>query len=213
MSARRPSSRRDMVNLGNGAPMTGRELRKVLIVDDDAHLRTALRHAFLTHGLDVTDVETVASAMALLDDEPFDLIVVDVRLPDGTGADVVRAATACAPMPLVIAISGRASPTEAFEVASSGARAYLEKPVSFRALWEHVERARDTPPSLDAFIKASVGHVNVKSFGDGLRVEMMQEAVARSGGNVSQAAKLLGVTRQAVQQSLRRTAGSGEDEA
>lgn len=184
--------------------MTGRALSKVLVIDDDTHLRTALRHAFVAEGYTVRDGATVAEAVLALDEGVPDLVVTDVRLPDGSGIDVVRAATARAPMPIVIAISGKASPSEAFAVAEAGARAYLEKPLSFRKLLEEVERARTSPPLLDSLLKAQVGHVDLRAFSEEVRIGLVKEAIARAEGNVTQAAKLLKVTRQAVQHTRRR---------
>ena len=136
--------------------MTGRALKSVLIVDDDIHLRTALRHAFRAEGFDVTDCSCVAEAEAALDEEVPDLVVTDVRLTDGSGIEVVRAASARAPMPIIVAISGKASPPEAFSVAAAGARAYQAKPISFKKLLDEIERARSSPPLLDVVLKARI---------------------------------------------------------
>ncbi len=184
--------------------MTGRALTSVLIVDDDVHLRTALRHAFRIEGLEVSDSASVADAIAALDAAVPDLVVTDVRLTDGSGLEVVRAATARTPMPIVVAISGKATPSEAFAVAAAGARAYLEKPISFKKLLAEIDLARSSPPLLDAVLKAQVGHVDLKALNEDVRTELIREAVARADGNLTQAAKLLKVTRQAVQHTKRR---------
>jgi DNA-binding NtrC family response regulator len=173
-------------------------------VDDDVHLRTALRHAFRTEGHEVREAATLREALDALEDQVPDLVICDVRLPDGSGVDVVRAATALSPLPLVVAISGKASPSEAFQVAEAGARAYLEKPISFRKLREEVERVRSSAPPLDPVLRAQVGHVDLKALGDDVRTELVNEAMALADGNVTQAAKLLKVTRQAVQHNKRR---------
>lgn len=184
--------------------MTGRALSSVLVVDDDAHLRTALRHAFRTEGHEVREAGSVREALAALAEAVPHLVVTDVRLTDGSGIEVVRAATALSPLPIVVAISGKASPTEAFQMAEAGARAYLEKPISFRKLLEEVERARSSAPPLEPVLRAQVGHVNLKALGEDVRTELVSEAMALAEGNVTQAAKLLQVTRQAVQHTKRR---------
>jgi two-component system response regulator RegA len=184
--------------------MTGRPLSNVLIVDDDVHLRTALRHAFLTEGYVVREAGSLREALDALAAAVPDLVICDVRLLDGLGVDIVRAATALSPLPLVIAISGKASALEAFQVAEAGARAYLEKPISFRTLLEEIERLRSSAPPLDPVLRAQVGHVDLKELGEDVRTELVSEAMARAEGNVTQAAKLLRVTRQAVQQAARK---------
>lgn len=184
--------------------MTGRPLSSVLVVDDDVHLRTALRHAFRTEGYAVREAASLREAFDALAAEVPDLVICDVRLLDGSGVDIVRAATALSPLPLVIAISGKASALEAFRVAEAGARAYLEKPISFKKLLAEVERLRSSAPNLEPVLRAQVGHVDLKAFGEDVRSELVSEAVARAEGNVTQAAKLLRVTRQAVQQATRK---------
>jgi two-component system, response regulator RegA len=188
--------------------MQGRALSSVLIVDDDEHLLGALRMAFLAQGYEVLGAATIEDAILCLGKQVPDLVITDVRLPDGSGLDVVRAALKRAPMPIVIAISGEATPAEAFQVAEAGARAYVEKPVSFARLLAEVEQASSSAPRLDPFVKAQLGHVDMKALNEGLRLELVREAMARCGGNVTQAAKLLHVTRQAVQQALRRSSES-----
>lgn len=192
--------------------MTGRALSDVLIVDDDDHLRTALRHAFRTDGHEVREASSLAEARAAFEERVPHVVITDVRLPDGSGIDVVRLATALSPLPVVVAISGKASPTEAFQVAEAGARAYLEKPISFRKLKAEVERVHTSAPPLEPVLRAQVGHVDLKALGDDVRTELVSEAMARADGNVTQAAKLLKVTRQAVQHTKRRklTRSDGE---
>ena len=56
---------------------------KVLIVDDEPDLLELLEMTLSRMGLDATRAETVADAVRLLDKEPFDLCLTDMRLPDG----------------------------------------------------------------------------------------------------------------------------------
>jgi len=106
---------------------------RVLIVDDDAPLRRVLSRFFRTHSLEVWEAKSVAESLPLLDGEP-DLVITDVRLPDGSGQRVVEVANQKRPAPVVIAMSGLASAREAFALAQSGARIYLTKPFAEREL-------------------------------------------------------------------------------
>ncbi len=63
---------------------------KVLVVDDEPDLLELLELTLSRMGLDTTRAETVAEAIRLLDDEPFDLCLTDMRLPDGEGLRVVE---------------------------------------------------------------------------------------------------------------------------
>jgi FixJ family two-component response regulator len=98
----------------------------------------------------------VQSAKALLA-PPLDLVIADVRLPDGQGHQVLRAAMALSPIPVLVAISGKASASEAFSLARSGAVAFLEKPFGLAELERLLRsacdahfRARDAAPLTQA---------------------------------------------------------------
>lgn len=106
---------------------------RVLIVDDDAPLRRVLTRFFRRHTVSVWEAKSVAEALPLLDGEP-DLVITDVRLPDGSGRKVVEVASQQRPSPVIVAMSGLASAREAFALAQSGARIYLTKPFAEREL-------------------------------------------------------------------------------
>jgi two-component system, NtrC family, response regulator PilR len=110
---------------------------RVLIVDDDAPLRRVLSRFFRTLSLEVWEAKSVAESLPLLDGEP-DLVITDVRLPDGSGQKVVEVASQKRPSPVIVAMSGLASAREAFALAQSGARIYLTKPFAERELVEGI---------------------------------------------------------------------------
>lgn len=113
------------------------QFNRVLIVDDDAPLRRALSRFFRNASLEVSEAKSVAEALPLLEREP-DLVVTDVRLPDGGGRRVVEVANERRPAPIIIAMSGLASAREAFALAQSGARVYLTKPFAERELLDGI---------------------------------------------------------------------------
>ncbi len=61
---------------------------RVLLVEDDIDVRPLLEHILLEAEFEVTAVESLTNALALLDKQPFDLVVTDVNLPDGSGLKV-----------------------------------------------------------------------------------------------------------------------------
>jgi chemotaxis response regulator CheB len=65
-----------------------------MVVDDEPGIRTALRANFLRHGWRVETASCVREAIRKLEGKEFDLVVTDIRMPDGTGMEVMRSARA-----------------------------------------------------------------------------------------------------------------------
>jgi DNA-binding response OmpR family regulator len=61
---------------------------RVLLVEDDRDVRPLMEHIIYSDGYHVTAAETVANGLSLLETQPFDLVVTDVNLPDGSGLKV-----------------------------------------------------------------------------------------------------------------------------
>ena len=141
-------------------------------------------------------------AISTLDDIP-DLIVLDVQLADGSGIEVARRVVDLRPFPAIIAISGCASASEAFELGRLGVRGYLNKPIAldeFRATVEWLAHK----PTHDIG-RAAAARVGTESFLDiqaEVRRAMLVQALALTSGNKTHAARLLDVSRQAVQQMI-----------
>ena len=117
---------------------------RALVVEDDHVLRRVLARALRAWGLETHEAADVKSAHRLLRLEP-DLVVTDVRLPDGTGHEVARRAAKLHTAPFIVAMSGEASPEEAFALARASVQVYLEKPFTVEELQARIGelRARD----------------------------------------------------------------------
>jgi len=175
---------------------------RVLIVEDHKPLRQALARAARGWGAEVIEAGSVREATLELARQP-DLVIVDVALPDGNARPIVELAVRMRPAPAVIAMSGQASAEEAFELARIGARRYLAKPISLEDLNQSVEAALNDRPDLAPLVAAHVGNTPMRAVLDQVRDVMVGEALAKEGGSRSGAARLLHVTRQAVQQAVR----------
>ncbi len=178
---------------------------RVLIVEDHKPLRQAIARAARGWGAEVFEAGSVGEGLRLLEDGP-DLVIVDVALPDGHARPLVEQATRRRPAPAVIAMSGQASAEEAFELARLGARRYLPKPISLEDLTRCVGEALADRPDLAPLVAAHVGNTPMRQVIDEVRGVMVDEALARKGGSRSGAARMLGVSRQAVQQAVRMIA-------
>jgi len=106
----------------------------VLVVDDEPGIRTALRANFLRHGWRVEVASCVRDAMRQLDGKEFDLVVTDIRMPDGTGMEVMSAARELSPGTAVILLTAYGSVPDAVNAMRDGALDYLTKPISFEQL-------------------------------------------------------------------------------
>jgi DNA-binding response OmpR family regulator len=192
---------RIMENMGT-AP---RELKRVLVVEDNVPLRGAIARLVRSWGARPIEAGTAREALALLSPPP-DLIISDIRLPDENAFCVFEAAARLWPKPLGVAISGEASADEAFRLAKIGVAGYLAKPLSLEELSREVEKVRRDAPSLDPIVATMVGQFSLHEVQDRMRSVMLHQALALTEGSRSGAARLLDVSRQAVQQILRGAA-------
>ena len=182
-----------------------RKFQRAVVIEDEDALRGAIARIVGDWGTQVLEAGSAAAARALLAVRPPpDLVILDVRLPDDTAFGVLDAIAGLSPAPVVVAISGKASPDEAFRLAQRGVRAYLPKPFSIDELESSVELAVREAPDLGAAVTARVGRVPMRELQREVRRVMVNEALALTEGSLSGAARLLHVTRQAVQQILRR---------
>ena len=121
------------MGLGNVIVTDGNEhmsLEKVLIVEDNEVIRRALEIQLQRRRFDVIGVSTLAVAQDYLGKDNWDLVFVDVRLPDGEGTDILRVLQNRSVKPLVVMMTGHASIESAVACMRDGAFDYLIKPFS-----------------------------------------------------------------------------------
>lgn len=108
-------------------------MKKLLLVEDDVTLGETLKERLAKEQYDVTWVETQAAAEAAISQMTFDLIVLDVGLPDGNGFDLARKvrATRSTPFLFVTAMNSAEHRLEGFEI---GAEEYIPKPFHLKEL-------------------------------------------------------------------------------
>lgn len=114
--------------------MTYQPSSSVLIVDDEAGIRTALRVNFSRNGWTVETASGVREATRLLESREFQLVVSDMRMPDGDGLEVMRSARTVSPSTAVILLTAFGSVPDAVDAMRNGALDYLPKPISFEQL-------------------------------------------------------------------------------
>lgn len=177
---------------------------QVLIVEDDPSLHGELVRWFEARSMRVTVTGTVREAIAHLQRECPDVLVLDFCLPDGYAPEVLAAAMAQPAMPPVLAISAVANAADAFELGLRGVRAFLQKPFDTEQLASAVDLTLRAPPDACTPARLSVGHKSLQDFEGELRAVMIREALSRAKGSRRGAARLLGVSRQFIQHVLRK---------
>lgn len=103
---------------------------KILIVEDDLVVRNLLQSIFMRHKLPVTAATSLAQAQACLAKEPFDLMMLDLRLPDGDGLKFLEQVATLPERPLVVMVTGFGSIESAVACMRAGAFDYVLKPFS-----------------------------------------------------------------------------------
>jgi DNA-binding NtrC family response regulator len=115
-------------------------MNRVLVVDDDAGMRSALEARFLRRGWQVETASYAAEAIAKFRRVKHPLVVTDIRMPGEDGFAVMRAVRELVPHTGVILLTAFASVPEAVAAMKDGACDYLVKPVSFEQLEQAAER-------------------------------------------------------------------------
>jgi len=111
------------------------------LVEDKDTLRNALRMTLENEGYVVSDFDDPRSAIAKLSNTPFQIVLTDLRMPNGTGLDVLRAVKAIDRDIPVIVMTAYGSIDEAVQAMKEGAFDFLQKPVDTDHLLLLVERA------------------------------------------------------------------------
>lgn len=107
-------------------------MNHILVVDDEAEIRTALEEILREEGYGVATAANAAEARTRLDDAPYDAVLLDIWLPDRDGLDVLGEIheQAADVRPEVVIISGHGTIESAVKATKLGAFDFLEKPLS-----------------------------------------------------------------------------------
>ena len=168
----------------------------ILVVDDDDLLRQQLARAFERRGLDVRVASGFRETKRLIEEgESPELAVVDLKMPDGSGLKLVELLHAADPATKSIVLTGYGSIATAIDAVRLGATYFLQKPadadeiLAAFARGEEPQQETETPkaPSL---ARAEWEHIN--------------RVLNDCGGNISEAARRLGLHRRSLQRKLQK---------
>ena len=124
---------------------------RLLVIDDDPFLRATLKEQFAAEGFqDVFEAENLIEAFARIDDSNPDLVVLDIRLPDGNGIEICRKLRERGFAKPIIMLTGQNAEEDIISSLEAGANDYVIKPMRMgellarvkSQLWQH--KASDT---------------------------------------------------------------------
>ena len=124
-----------------------KEQARILVIDDDATVRRSLEVALKKNGYDVNVAETGKEAIAKSRAKLYNLALVDLRLPDMDGIELLTGMREVAPKMVKIIITGYPSQENAIEAINRGANGYLVKPYTveelLRKIKEQLQKQRE----------------------------------------------------------------------
>ncbi len=170
--------------------------KTLLVLDDDAPLRTRLGRALESRGFEVTLVGSVTEALEAVKAKPPAFAVLDLRLDDGNGLQVVETIQTLRPDARVVMLTGYGNIATAVAAVKAGAIDYLSKPADAddvaRAL---LAAAGQAPPPPENPMSA-----------DRVRWEHIQRVYELCGHNISETARRLNMHRRTLQRILAKRA-------
>lgn len=169
----------------------------IMIVDDDRILRDRLGKAFRDRGYEVRTAADYDEAIALATEDAPELVVVDLRMPGRSGLELVQHFKSLDPATKIIVLTGYGSIATAIEAVRLGATYYLPKPADADDILTAFARG-DAPPlappetdhAVPTLARAEWEHIN--------------RVLSDCAGNISEAARRLGIHRRSLQRKLQK---------
>ena len=169
----------------------------LLLVDDDEVFRTRMARAFVERGYEVASAHDFDSALALAKNESPELAVLDLKMPGKSGLELVKALLEIDPQTKIIVLTGYGSIATAIDAVRLGATYYLSKPADADEILAAFARGQAPPldpPESDyrapSLARAEWEHIN--------------RVLSDCGGNISEAARRLGIHRRSLQRKLQK---------
>jgi DNA-binding NarL/FixJ family response regulator len=122
------------------AALTGDARVPVVVVDDHALFRAGVRAEIGARAVVVADAGTVADAVAVIVDRVPEVVLLDVHMPDGGGAAVIRQVAPRAPEVRFLALSVSDAPEDVIATIRAGARGYVTKTIATTELEDAIVR-------------------------------------------------------------------------
>ena len=170
-------------------------VQRFLIVDDDEAFRERLAKALRARGYTVQTAVSVTAALDSLQVEQPDAMVVDLRMPGESGLALISHVQAMGAATRILVLTGYGSIATAVEAMRLGATGYLTKPADTEEILRALEGYAVPPPLPEAMPTPSLARAEW---------EHMHRVLADCAGNVSEAARRLGIHRRSLQRKLQK---------
>jgi two-component system response regulator RegA len=169
-----------------------------ILVDDDETYARVLQRSLLRRNIHASIAANTQAALRLAAEMAPDFALVDLKLGNESGLDLIAPLRALGEGMRIIVVTGYASVATAVEAIKRGADDYLPKPVTAEALTRVL---RETDADADVQPAATMTPLSR------LEWEHIAQALKDSGGNISAAARLLGIHRRSLQRKLAKRPG------
>ena len=169
----------------------------ILLVDDDDVFRSRMARAFVERGYEVTTAGDHDSAVELARADSPEMAVIDLKMPGKSGLELLKALHEIDPNTKVLVLTGYGSIATAIDAVRLGATYYLAKPADADEILAAFARGQAPPlepPDVDykapSLARAEWEHIN--------------RVLSDCGGNISEAARRLGIHRRSLQRKLHK---------
>lgn len=171
----------------------------ILLVDDDDVLRRQLARALGRRGCEVRVASSAQEAIGQVEAEPPEVIILDMRLPDQSGLELLALWHAQTPTTRVLMLTGYGSIAHAVDAMRLGAIGYLQKPVDADDVLAAIQRSEQPVlvPQTDNLETPSLARAEW---------EHIHRVLSDCGGNISEAARRLRIHRRSLQRKLQKYA-------
>lgn len=174
----------------------GQQEKTLLIVDDDKPFLTRLSRAMEQRGFSVTTADSVAEGLAAISQSPPAFAVIDLRLQDGSGLDVISQLKERRPDARGVILTGYGNIATAVTAVKLGAFDYLAKPADADEIYNALVALRHDKAELPENPMSA----------DRVRWEHIQRIYELCGRNVSETARRLNMHRRTLQRILAKRA-------
>ncbi len=120
-----------------------REAVRLLLVDDEEGFRASLARRFARRGMTISEAGTGREALAVLENEPVDVVLLDIMMPDMGGRETLKVIREKYPHTQVIMLTGFSTTDDGVAGIKAGAFDYLSKPIEFDHLLSKIRQAYD----------------------------------------------------------------------